>query len=266
MFPYWHNVTLPLLKALQPKAVVEVGSEQGKSTDLILDFCTKNDVVLHVIEPAPHYDPAEYSRRFGKHFIFYKDLSIRALPNIQGRYDAVLLDGDHNWFTVYTELSLIERHCLQNEQPFPLVLLHDVGWPYGRRDLYYNPATIPDEYRQPYARKGMWPGRSTLLDEGGFNAGYCHALEENTPRNGVRTAIEDFLRETTFELDFLFVPGFFGLGILVRKELRQTDSPFATVLNTWDFARHVSSYLQQLENVRVQLMLQRLQWKQSQGG
>ncbi len=64
----------------------------------------------------------------------------------------MFLDGDHNWYTVFHELRLIEEHCQRNERLFPLVLLHDLGWPYGRRDLYYNPETIPAEYRQPYAR------------------------------------------------------------------------------------------------------------------
>ena len=45
----------------------------------------------------------------------------------------------------------------------PVMILHDVAWPYGRRDLYYDPATIPEEFRQPYAQKGIAMGRSTLV-------------------------------------------------------------------------------------------------------
>ncbi len=42
--------------------------------------------------------------------------------------------------------------------PLPVLILHDVGWPYGRRDLYYTPETIPEEFRQPYEQAGMLPG------------------------------------------------------------------------------------------------------------
>ena len=39
--------------------------------------------------------------------------------------------------------------------PLPVCFLHDVGWPYGRRDLYYAPERIPEEFRQPWAQKGL---------------------------------------------------------------------------------------------------------------
>lgn len=263
MYPFWQNVTLPLLQAMKPKALVEVGSERGKTTDLLLAFCASHDAVLHVIEPAPRYNPDDYARKFGKHFVFYKDLSLNALPKINAEYEVVMLDGDHNWYTVYNELRAIEVHCHEKGSPFPLVLMHDVAWPYGRRDLYYNPATIPDEHRHPFAKKGMWPGRSPLVDFGGLNSSYYHALEENTPRNGVRTAVEDFLNDSQLGLDFLVVPGFFGFGILARKELRLPHSPVAALLNEWDLPEHVAAYVQQLENVRVQMTLQQIQRQQA---
>ena len=74
--------------------------------------------------------------------------------------DAALIDGDHNWYTVYNELRLLARGA-----PGPparrcrVLILHDVGWPYGRRDLYYDArARSPTEFRQPYAPGGMQPG------------------------------------------------------------------------------------------------------------
>ena len=36
MYPYWEPITKPLLTLLQPKLIVEIGSEQGKSTRLLL--------------------------------------------------------------------------------------------------------------------------------------------------------------------------------------------------------------------------------------
>ena len=72
--------------------------------------------------------------------------------------DAALIDGDHNWYTVYHEMKAIAEVARANGAPLPVMILHDVGWPYGRRDLYYAPDTIPEECRQPYAQKGMVAG------------------------------------------------------------------------------------------------------------
>ena len=69
-----------------------------------------------------------------------------------------------------------------------------MDWPYGRRDLYYQPDTIPAEFRHPFAEKGIVRGQSRLAEVGGLNSrNYQNALEEGGPKNGVLTAIEDFL-------------------------------------------------------------------------
>ena len=81
--------------------------------------------------------------------------------------DAALIDGDHNWYTVYHELRLLAEGAKRNGTPLPVLILHDVLWPYGRRDLYYAPDQIPEEFRQPYAQQGMRPGSRKLLERGG---------------------------------------------------------------------------------------------------
>ena len=74
--------------------------------------------------------------------------------------DAALIDGDHNWYTVYNELQLLAEVAREAGAPLPVLIMHDVGWPYGRRDLYYAPEQIPEEFRQPYAQRGMRPGHA----------------------------------------------------------------------------------------------------------
>ena len=58
------------------------------------------------------------------------------------------------------------------------------------------PGTDPGSLSAPLRRKGMRPGSASLLERGGLNSQLCNALRENTPRNGVLTAVEDYLRET----------------------------------------------------------------------
>ena len=138
--------------------------------------------------------------------------------------DAALIDGDHNWYTVYNELRLLAEGARRHGTPLPVLILHDVLWPYGRRDLYYAPEQIPEEFRQPYATKGMRPGSKKLLDRGGLNPTMCNALEEGGPRNGVMTAVDDFIAEHDRPLRVVVLPIYFGLAIVVEEE-RLVEQP-----------------------------------------
>src|SRR5262249_34702764 len=155
----------------------------GINTKKLLAHCEAHDAVLHVIDPAPRFDVAAWQQRFGARFVLHREPSLAALPRID-QIDAVMIDGDHNWYTVISELRVIAERCSARNRPFPLAFLHDIGWPYGRRDLYYDPATIPPNYRQAYAQSGVRPGVPALVP-GGMNSHLCNAAVENTPYNGV---------------------------------------------------------------------------------
>jgi hypothetical protein len=213
---HWDSVVQPLLEAVAPAVVVEVGVFRGATTELLLGLAASHDFVVHSIdpEPAPGIDVEELERVHGERFTFHRALSLDALGEIADA-DAVILDGDHNWYTVFHELRLLERNAQQAERPFPLTMLHDIGWPYARRDLYYSPETVPAEFRHPHEVGGLLPGDPSLHEDAGINAMLDHALSEGTPRNGILTAIEDFLSKTPFEIEVAQVPGFAGLGVLV---------------------------------------------------
>ena len=53
----------------------------------------------------------------------------------------MVIDGDHNYFTVREELRLIGERAPGAE--LPLLLFHDVCWPHGRRDDYFDAEQIP---------------------------------------------------------------------------------------------------------------------------
>lgn len=252
---YWKTIIEPALRAVRPGCIVEIGCEKGLNTRNLLAYCEHADAVLHAIDPQPLFDVASWQRQYGSRFTMHAMTSLQALPTID-RFDVVLIDGDHNWFTVLHELRLIEKRTGELGQAFPLVLLHDIGWPYGRRDLYYNPADIPEASRQPYARKGLRPGMADLVP-GGFNRLSFNALAENTPQNGVFTAIEDFLKETKQSLRLVEVPGFFGLGILYPAQLLERNERFARFLETWTLPAAVKEYIQQLETDRLQQLVAR---------
>jgi hypothetical protein len=92
-------------------------------------------------------------------------------------------------YTVYHELTTLARVAAEEQRPFPLTLMHDLDWPYGRRDVYYAPERIPAEYRHPITTDGLAPFTSELVGEGGIVPGVHKAAVEGTPRNGVRTPL-----------------------------------------------------------------------------
>ena len=120
----------------------------------------------------------------------------------------ILLDGDHNWYTMINELREIERI----NPGWPLVLMHDVGWPYGRRDMYYLPERSQPSIATPTEKEVC--GRFTPRSRGPSNSPILRAEREGGPRNGVLTAVEEFLSESDTELMLFARPGVGGLGII----------------------------------------------------
>jgi hypothetical protein len=252
MLAFWPDVIRPLLDVLQPRSIVEIGSERGRTTRLLLEFGRERNASVHAIDPAPAFDVPAWLQEFSEVFTFHKLPSLVALCAID-RFDVVLIDGDHNWFTVFNELKLIENRSLEVRQSMPLVILHDVAWPYGRRDLYYDPEAIPLEYRHAWAKKGISPTRSELLDAGSFNASMCNAQHEGGPRNGVLTAIEDYVAQSIFSFELVLIPAVFGLGILMPQPLAAERPELASRVRAWSVPE-IQRFLGRMEMARIAML------------
>lgn len=222
---FWDSAVLPLLEARSPKSVIEIGSRDGGHTRLIAQWAAGHGASLHVIDPQPNFDVDAYTSEWPGHLTIHRDLSLNALSAI-GPADMILIDGDHNWYTVNNELQEIERI----NPDWPLVLMHDVGWPYGRRDMYYQPETIPAEHRQPYGKGRMRPFHSALTDLGS-NSPILRAEREGGSHNGVLTAVEDFLSQSDRELLLFARPGPGGLGIIASAAALNGDAKLARALS-----------------------------------
>ncbi|WP_406531872.1 hypothetical protein [Methanobrevibacter sp.] len=112
------------------------------------------------------------------------------LKNLQGysNYGAIFLNDDPNWYTSYNELNIIKK----NNKEFPLVFICNNKFPHKRRDSYQNPESIPKKFLQEYedTLPILYENEELTIKDG-----YFHACKENTPKNGVLTAIEDFIKE-----------------------------------------------------------------------
>jgi Methyltransferase domain len=241
---HWDFTLLPfagiirgLLDAVGARSVVEVGADRGEFTAELLGWAAGADARVTAVDPEPAPELVELTHGRPE-LALVRRPSPEALEDLD-RADAVILDGDHNHYTVSEELRLLSRRF-----PSALILLHDVGWPHARRDTYYAPERIPEEHRQPLARDALVaPGKAGLASVG---IGFPWAAErEGGPWNGVLTAVEDHLAGAPGRR-LAIVPAFFGLGVLWPQ-----DAPWAAavaeILDPWDG----SPMLERLEEVRV---------------
>jgi len=250
MYPYWNDVVAPVIEAAAARRIVEVGALRGEHTELMLERLGP-DVELHVVDPLPDFDPTEHEARFAGRYVFHRDLSVNVLGELPPM-DVALIDGDHNWYTVNTELHLLAKVARTAGAPFPVAILHDVGWPYGRRDLYYDPSTIPDEHRHPWRCAGINRGQSDLVDGvGGMNAELANAEHEGGPRNGVMTAIEDFVAAHDQPLRVVVLPVYFGLAIAVEQASLATRPALAEVLDRLEQPEGKDELLRLGEEIRL---------------
>ena len=216
----------PVLTLLQPRRLCEIGVEQGGFTARLLAWGRKHHCAYVGIDPAPASVAAAWIRQETSAEDgtpanqLFTALSLEVLPDLEccGAY---FLDGDHNYHTVRNELELIQRAV--DEQAGgtagPVIFAHDVGWPFGRRDMYHQPGAIPPEARHPSSDRLGASLEGDELIEGGFRqlGRYSIALQAGGPRNGVLTAIEDFLAADSGRgWQAIVLPAGYGLAILYR--------------------------------------------------
>ncbi|MGH2866705.1 MAG: class I SAM-dependent methyltransferase [Solirubrobacteraceae bacterium] len=208
---------LSCLDASAAKSVAEVGAYAGDLTRLLVAWARQTGGTVTAIDPAPQ--PALVAMA-GEHEVLelVRETSLEALARVE-LADVIILDGDHNYYTVVEELRLIAERT--GGSKLPLLLFHDVAWPHGRRDDYFDPGQIPAELRQPLipSGSGLFPG-----DPGARRGGLPYprsAASEGGAHNGVLTAIEDFVAGSD-QLELVVIPAFFGFGAVWHR-----DAPWA---------------------------------------
>ncbi len=235
------ELMLRVLDAVGARSVIEVGAYAGDLTRVLAAWAGPVGAAVVAVDPSPQeqlvalaaeHDGIELVRR----------ASLEALPEMP-MADVIVIDGDHNYYTVSEELRLIAGRAAG--QTLPLLLFHDVCWPHGRRDDYFDPSQIPAEYRRPIAgpQRGIFPGDAGTRADG---LPYPRsAATEGGPRNGVLTAVEDFVAGAD-DLRLIVVPAFFGFGAVWSTAAPWADE-VAEVLEPWD--RH--PLLERMEANRV---------------
>lgn len=252
VFRFWNQMTLPVLTALRPSTILEIGAGRGDHTTLLAEFAESTGAALTVVDPFPSMDISALLRRYPSVHVL-RLRSTEALTDLPVP-DVVLLDGDRNYYTVLTELQILQKRSVENGV-FPVVLLHDIGWPYGRRDLYSLPAAIPQCRRHPYAEGGVHPDREYVVTGGALHPMRLHAKHEGGENNGVLTALEDFLHGR--EADFLLtlMQGFHGLAILAPRKTVSGNAELAAFLESLTVSPALQKHVMKLEERRIDALI-----------
>lgn len=246
---FWDTAVEPLLEAADARTIVEVGVLEGATTADVVAYVERKDGILHGIDPAPRPGAVALAEGHDR-FVLHQAPSLSVLSEIDD-VDVALIDGDHNWYTVINELRMLAAKSEAQGREFPLTILHDVGFPYGRRDQYCDPRAIPEEYRQPIAGGGIWPGDEELHDDSGVNIGAIHAVSAGGPRNGVLTAVEDFVAESDGRFQLTTLTGLHGLGIVVAKAQLESNERLRTRLRDMESTEWLRNECERLEHARL---------------
>ena len=164
------NAIQLIFNRFKVKNVIFTGSFNG--IDEIQEYCDENNIVCDFIDSNDN----DVDNRS-------EPITLTKLENIKN-FDAIFLNDDANWYTIYNELNIIKN----NNEVFPLVFICNNVFPNQRRDSYWNPKIIPEEFLNEFSDEFQYNGIS-LSDD------LFHAIDVNTPKNGVLTAIDDFLSE-----------------------------------------------------------------------
>ncbi|WOK36020.1 class I SAM-dependent methyltransferase [Sphingomonas sp. C3-2] len=253
------EIILGILDRAEAQNIAEIGAEYGGMSARLAEFAAMHDGSLTSIDPAPKPEFVQWAAQ-NPTVRHIAEPSLKAIGTLSG-IDAWLIDGDHNWYTVYNELKQIDALCRRDNKPF-LAILHDIDWPSGRRDMYYAPEQIPLEFRHDHDFEGGAVPTDPYLHPGRGFRGMGHfawAKHEGGPRNGVRTAVEDFIKDIAAdgrEIALAEIPAIFGLGILFSM-----DAPWSAAIAELVLPYHRNPLIASLERNRLANYLTVLEWQ-----
>jgi len=243
------DIILDCLDLAEASRIVEVGAEFGGMSQRLAEFAGRYGGRLTSIDPAPKPEFLTWVRNH-EHVEHLPLTSLEAIPTLSD-VQAWVIDGDHNYYSVYHEVKGIDAVCRRDGQPL-LAFFHDVGWPCARRDFYYAPEQIPAAWRHPYDfDAGVHIDTDQMLPGRGFRGmgQFAWATHQGGPRNGVLTAIEDAIEEMQAEgrqLAWAHVPAVFGLGVLFDM-----DAPWSAAVASRLAPLHNNPLLHTLEENRL---------------
>jgi len=117
----WKTVIFPIINKIQPKDMVEIGSELFLTKN-ILEYCQNNHAHLTRITSSLNHGLVSYKRDYKDYFNILTENSPIALSKLD--YDTIFLDVDRTLPTIEDDLKIIEMNCKAKD--FPIIFLHSI--------------------------------------------------------------------------------------------------------------------------------------------
>ncbi|HEV2677617.1 MAG TPA: hypothetical protein VGV37_24010 [Aliidongia sp.] len=261
MIHFWDRVTAPVIDALRPRTILQIGAKDEHATRKLIEAAIRIGATVHVAALDPAFDVAAARRDAGDRLVVHPARGRDVVP-LLATPELILIDDDPNWYNVHGLLTAVERQARGGNRPFPTVLVTQTGWPYGRRDSYDEPSAIPEHFRQAYERAGIVPGSSTLSAQHGIFCDRFNAAAENEAQSGVLTALEDFLGDRPGLFAMSHLPMFHGLTLL-RPTGGPAEPALQSILSILALGRSAMALAVELEAARVALEIDGIALRQA---
>jgi len=218
----FYSFLKPLLHEARPELICEIGANEGNSTKAWLEICRESGSALHVVDPIFKESCDEVIN--GVAVSRFAQTSLTYLSNQERPADIYFIDGDHNHYTLISELRAISALANNNKRRFPLLVLHDTNWPCSVRDAFYNLDSVSPSDR-PVVLDETELSLFVMHEptECGFTSHLPWSLPKSLPSSpgrtecGLKSAVEVFLEENP-ELRALSLPSLYGVTIITDHD------------------------------------------------
>ena len=100
MYRFWETIIKPVLEMIDARSVLEIGAQNGYTTKRVIEYVGAVEGKVQSIDPFPNFDYKSWEKDSNFAFKMHIGLSLEVLPELPA-FDVYLIDGDHNWYTVY---------------------------------------------------------------------------------------------------------------------------------------------------------------------
>jgi hypothetical protein len=238
-------IAASLCRQLDPRHVVLLGNRTAGLARTLVDVTEASGGTLHIAGSGDNAALGALRQATGDRCIVHQGNATDVIGLLPVP-DLLWVDADPNWHATFSILQAAAKQARRLGKPFPVTLVENTGWPYGRRESYDDPGAIPESMRHPHERAGLLPGQAAPGGASGLYADRYNGTQENAPGLGVLTAIEDFLELAEDQLRLIVLPGFGGLSALCPR-----NGAAAGAFGAQDLAAYALAIAQALDSALI---------------
>jgi predicted O-methyltransferase YrrM len=158
---------------LEAPTVLEIGLDRGVTTIPLVVYMSSKHKEFHFfgidvnLQETLLLTLQNLDRLESQKVLLTNDNSLVALPSLvksSAKFDLILIDGDHNYYTVSRELSYLDELSLTHT----IVLIDDYNGTWSETDMWYS-------------------------ERPGYEENLCASKRIETEKHGVKAAVDDFL-------------------------------------------------------------------------